>query len=327
MNSEAQGRILVTGASGFLGRHLVAALRRAGYPLTLAVRGEDRSLASYRSDPAVRFVSYDLFRQNTDLAVAMEDVIAIVHLAGLAHVGPEIGADAFDRANAQATGQLADAAILSGARLFIHMSSIAAITGNAAHDAIDDNTPPHPVTPYGKSKLAAEKHVERLVQRGICAISLRPPLVIGHGAKGNWARLQKLADTGLPLPFASIRNRRSAASADLLAEAVLTLCRQLPAPDRSGNYCIADPAPLSFGAMLTELRSGMQRPARLIPCPNTLLSWAGKLSGRRQWLSSLIDDLVIDPSRFFSTFSFQPSTDLRAAIRRSGRDYLDAKNA
>lgn len=327
MNPGAPGRILVTGASGFLGRHLVAALNRAGFPLTLAVRGEACSLAAYRSDSAVRFVPYDLSRQDQDLAAAMEDVVAVVHLAGLAHVGPEVGADAFDRANARATGLLADAAILSDARLFIHMSSIAAITGNAAHDTIDDNTPPHPVTPYGESKLAAETHVEKLAQRSICAISLRPPLVIGHGAKGNWARLQKLADTGLPLPFASARNRRSVASADLLTNAVLTLCRKLPAPDRSGNYCIADPAPLSFGAMLTELRSGMQRPARLVPCPYTVLAWAGELSGRRQWLSSLIDDLVIDPSRFFSTFSFQPSIDLRAAIRRSGQDYLDAKNA
>lgn len=161
-----------------------------------------------------------------------------------------------------------------------------------------------------------------MARAGAFAISLRPPLVVGAHARGNWAALQKLARSGLPLPFGSLNPKRSFASVQTLTDAILTLCNGPPDPALSGNYCIADPEPLSVSEVITALRDGMNMAPRLFNCPTNVFAMIGLITGRQRQLSGLIGSLEVDPSRFYARFGFHPMMTLVEAIRRSGAEYI-----
>lgn len=310
----------MTGATGFLGRHLIEALPEEEFSLTLAARNADRCRHWLASRPGTRIFETGAIENWERMDEALADASAVVHLSGLAHAA-EASAESFERANAQATRRLAEQAGSSDIRLFIHMSSIAAISPNISAGTVDDTTNPEPDTDYGRSKLKAEQHVAALASGEVCALSLRPPLIVGHDARGNWASLQKLAFSSLPLPFASVRNSRSLVSIQTMTEAISQLCRQMPAGAKSGNYCLSDPEPLSLPEILTELRTGFGKAPGLLPCPPELLSALGGIVNRRRIAESLVGDLVVDASRFQSAFAFRPSVPIRKAIRMSGEAY------
>jgi len=310
-------RIVITGATGFIGRNLVAALLKKEFRLTLAVRDVGRARRVFPDHPAADLIPYASVMAGEGLAGAG----AVVHLAGLAHAPSRTEEAAFQEANAIGALQLAEGIRRSKIPLLLHLSSIAAVTANSSDQVVDDTTEPRSVTAYGRSKLAAERHVAALAEEGVCVVSLRPPLVLGYDAGGNWGKLQRLAHSGVPLPFRTARNRRSIVSIDLLVTAIGAICAQEPKPIKSGNYCIADPFAISTADILTELRAGMGMAPRLFSCPEAMLHLAGRLTGRQQLVDGLMGDLVLDPSRFFSTFSIPDFPSLRASIRKSGELY------
>lgn len=317
-------RTLLTGATGFLGRRLVPTLLAAGEPLTLAVRSAGTCPASWRGDDRVRIVEVGPIEQSRHLDAAFAGVSRVVHMAGLAHVtgGGERMAEAFLSANAKATERLAAAAAAGEVESFIHVGSLAAITANASDTIVADGAEREPVTPYGRSKRLAEAHVEKLAAGGVFAVTLRPPLIVGAEAKGNWGALQRLAATGAPLPFASVRNSRSLIGVDELVRALTLLCtRDWPA-EKSGSYCIAARDPVSLAAMVTELRIGMGMSPRLFSCPPSLIYALARLANRQAAAAGMLGDLVVDSGRFRRTFGFEDSCDVKASIRASGADYL-----
>jgi UDP-glucose 4-epimerase len=330
----AAGRILITGATGFVGRHIVQALLDRSFCLTLAVRNLGTCPSDWRQNGGVNIVG-DVDLASADLSprvleLAFKDVRTVVHLAGLAHVATSDNADGRDQfmqVNAEATRQLVEVAHSNKIDSFIHLSSLAAITANAREAIVDDKTADEPVTPYGRSKRAAERHLRILSETGAFAVSLRPPLIIGAEAKGNWALLQALANTGLPLPLASVTAKRSFVSVQSTAEAIVKLCSSNWASDMSGEYCLADPEPLSLPDVLTALRHGMGHPSRLFPFPPRAFAVLGALTGRRRQLAGLIGSLRVDPSHFYSTFAFAPTLPLKEAIRQSGAAYSAARQA
>lgn len=319
-------RILVTGAGGFIGRATVSKLWERGFLLNLAVRKPVRESWPLGDDRLRIFVTGDLADDGlaSRLGPAFSEVRTVVHLAGLAHIATaDRSRDSlFLRTNFTATKNLVEMALLHGVSSFIHLSSLAAVTPNTSNRTVDDNTAIPPSTGYGRSKLIAETEVQRLARAGAFAISLRPPLVIGADARGNWARLQKLASSGLPLPFGSLDLKRSFASVQTLAEAILTLCKDSPHPSLSGNYCIADPEPLSVSEVITALRDGMNMAPGLFKCPTNVFAMIGLITGRRRQLSGLIGSLEVDPSRFYARFGFRPDVPLIEAVRRSGAEYI-----
>lgn len=318
----AAQRILITGATGFVGRYLVRYFLSTGQPLTLAVRDADGCPLSWRNHEQIKIVVTGPIETATNLGEALASVSTIVHLAGLAHVRLAAKApDRFIAANTIATEKLAKAAADYNVQTFIHMSSLAAITQNASSTIIDDATRNPPPTPYGRAKLEAEKHVLGLSKKGILAISLRPPLVVGAEAKGNWGALQRLAGTGLPLPFSSVSNRRSLIGIGSLVAAIDRLCTGHWSPEKSGNYCIADEESLSLPSIVTELRRGMRMPPRLFRFPAAVFRAIGQATNRQQMVAGLIGDLQIDSSRFRNTFSFKQPQGLAASIAESGMCY------
>lgn len=317
-----QDRILVTGATGFVGRHVVSHLMRAGRPLTLAVRNVATCPASWQ-DPLVTLVETREIETSGMIEKVMTGATTVVHLAGLAHLqgGEAQNANRFTAANAVATERLVEAAAAGGVRTFIHLSSLAVVTGNASAQIVNDETHHLPATPYGRSKRAAEDHVQWLAERDVFAISLRPPLIVGAEAKGNWGALQRLAASGLPLPFGRVRNRRSLIGVGTVARTVGELCSHIWPANKSGAYCISDSGTVSLAEIVTELRIGMGRSARVMPFPPSLLAGMAKLARQEQRAAGLLGDLEVDASRFATTFGFPEAPDVRAAIRESGRQY------
>jgi len=314
--------ILITGATGFVGRNLVHHFLSAERPLILAVRDADACPFEWRQNEKIKIVVTGPIETATNLEETLESASTVVHLAGLAHLRRADGTDdRFMNANTVATERLARAAAKHGVQTFVHMSSLAAVTKNASEKIVDDTTGDPAPTPYGRSKRKAEEHVLALAKDGVFAVSLRPPLVAGAEAKGNWGALQRLAATGLPLPFASIDNRRSLVSIRSLVAAVDRLCTEQWPPGKSGNYCIADEESLSLPDIVTALRRGMDMPPRLFRFSGAVLYAMACMVNRQQMVAGLLSDLRIDSSRFRATFGFTQPQPLVASIAESGMRY------
>lgn len=313
----AANRILVTGATGFIGGHLVPRLRRDGHELTLAVRSASSCPRAWLDDDGIRIVETGDIETAPNLHAAFSEVTHVAHLAGMAQA--TAGQDqekALRNANVVATKKLADAAVQHGIETFVHLSSLFAVTDGVSEDVLDDAEVKMPSSAYGRSKRQSEEYVWQLPGKGIFSISLRLPLVIGPDAKGNWAALQKLAATGVPLPFGSIRNRRSIISVVSAADVIAhLLTRRWPATS-SGAYFVADGA-VSTAEMVAELRRGMGLSPRLIPMPPTLLSTAAALLKQQRRVSSLLESCEVDDARFRHTFGYRAPSDVKDAIRRS----------
>lgn len=318
--------IMITGATGFVGRHLISHLLNDHRYLTLAVRNEAACPPDWKKNSAIRLVETGEIEDASNLGDALEGVSIVIHLAGLAHVHRSDSEKPFERANVEATGKLAAAASDSGVRTFIHLSSLFAVTDNTSQTTIDDYAETRPTTAYGRSKLASEKAVLALQEKGIFSVCLRPPLVIGFDAKGNWGALQRLAATGLPLPFGSVRSRRSMIGVDSLVNVIAHLCSREWAVEKSGSYCVADGGAISLPETLTELRKGMGMSPRLLPFPPSIFHAIGGLTGQQRRIRGLLGNLVVDATRFRRTFDFHDLPDVHESVRESGRLYQRFRN-
>jgi UDP-glucose 4-epimerase len=198
-------RILVTGANGFVGRHLARRLERDGNALTLAQR---LPIAGDGEGSPRRIAIGDVGPQ-TDWSRALDGCETVIHLAGQLPVANADPAE-FQQVNEAGTARLVEQAVGAGVQRFVFLSSVAAVVSGSRTTALDERTPPSPVlSPYGQSKRAAEGHVAAFAAGDRLGISIRPPLVYSADAGGTWAMLQRLAASRLPLPFGAIRNRRS----------------------------------------------------------------------------------------------------------------------
>ena len=244
-------RILVTGASGFVGRALVVELAQAGHAVRAAMRQPADIFAR-----SVEVVAVSDLTRPVEWRALLKGVETVVHLAGIAHAGPGIAEEAYDRINRLATAELAGAARSAGIRHLVFMSSIRAQSGPSSANTLREDDAPHPTDAYGRSKIAAEDAVRAA---GVPFTILRPVLIYGHGVKGNLARLIELARKPWPLPLGLCRNRRSLLARENLIGAI-QLALASPAT-KNQTYIVADPAPLTLAEIVAALRAGEDRGA------------------------------------------------------------------
>lgn len=264
-------RILLTGATGFVGTYLTPLLRGQGFAVDAVGRTETGPLGP-----------------NTDWRPFLHgDTGAVIHLAGRAHVMREGAADPeaeYDRVNRGATLALAEQAIAAGIRRFVYVSSVKAM-GEQGLD-LAPSMPCLPTDPYGRSKLAAEEGLRALAPDLDCVI-LRPPLVYGPGVKANFLALMKAVNKGVPLPLGMVRNRRSLISLRNLSDA---LVHALDCPP--GIYCPTDPEPVSTPALVRGLGEAMGTSPFLLPIPVWMLKTLGAVLGRKAAIDRLTGDLT-----------------------------------
>lgn|GEM_PF-173247 len=314
------GRTAITGSTGFVGRHLMSRMIEKGSDVTLLVQDARKCPAGWRDNPHIHIVQTGPLEQADNLCEALRDAATVIHLGGLAHV-KSAEAARFMAANAEGTERLAAASARVGVKTFVHLSSIAAITENAASGTISEATPARPGGPYGQSKQAAERHVSALAAQGIFAASLRPPLVVGADAPGNWRTLQQLALSGAPLPFGNTSNRRAYIGVDTLVEMLDLLSAHEWGSDKSGDYCIANVEKLSLTQVLSLLRQAMGKRRALFSVPSRLLVAPLVLLGQRRITQSLFGDLDIDSRRFRDAFAFSEARGIREEIHKSGYEF------
>src|SRR5436305_8587244 len=243
-----------------------------------------------------------------DWAPFVAGMDALVHLAGIAHVGPEIPDAIYDRVNHLATAALAGAAATAGVRKFVFMSSTRAQAGASADAPLTEASAPEPTDAYGRSKFAAEVAVRA---SDLSYTILRPALVYGPNPKGNLASLMRLAALPVPLPFGAFTNRRSLLAIDNLIAAVRFALEDTRAENET--FLVADPGAISVAELVALLRTAAGRKPSLLPVPPARLSTLLSLIGKRDRAERLAGTLIAEPTKLLAA-GWRPVTETRTGI-------------
>jgi UDP-glucose 4-epimerase len=308
LTSSDRPVVLVTGAGGFIGRHLSPALMRDGWVVRRVVRHSPSSA----DDVVIASIGAE-----TDWSAALAGVEAVVHLAArVHHLHEENASELYRSINTEGTLRLARCAANAGVRQFIFVSTV------LVHGRSNDGRAPFSekdvLTPrglYGLSKAAAETGLRKLAQECDMRITVvRPPLVYGAGAKGNFAALAKAVTRGVPLPFAAIHNHRAFLSVENLTSFISR--RLLNADGRFEVFLVADAEQVSTPDFIRRLARAAGTRPRLFPIPTSLLSALLAVSGRQEAYDSLIGSLELDLSKAIST-GWRPEVTLDEGLQHA----------
>ena len=314
--AQSRPLIALTGATGFIGRHLLRDLPTRGYRIRVLLRRPTE--LPPEADGAV---VGDLARPS-NMAEALRGVDTVIHSAGLAHAMTGLPEDDYRTVNVQATVDLAKAAERAGVKRFVFLSSIRAQTGPTSQAILTETMAARPTDAYGRSKLDAELGLADLLSASsLDWAALRPVLVYGDGVKGNMAALLKLAKSSWPLPFGGLHAKRSLLHLDNLAAGIDTLLKA-PGPLRR-PYLIADQEPLSVAEMIAAIRAGLGRQPGLLPVPEALLNLASRLAGKREAFERLAGSLVADPAALIN-LGWQPPVAARDGLAGLARAHYSA---
>jgi nucleoside-diphosphate-sugar epimerase len=295
----------VTGASGFLGLAAIATLAQNGHMLRAAVRRRPEPALP----PSVEIVQHSDLSEDLEWHPLLDGVDQVVHLAGIAHTGRSTTPELYDRVNRLATGKLATAAVEAGVKHFVFVSSIRAQSGPAADHALTELDEPAPTDDYGRAKLAAEEAVRA---SGVPFTILRPVLLYGPRAKGNFALLLRAALSPWPLPVKDFVNRRSLLSIGNFTSALSFVLSG--AHTKGETYIVADPGvPLRLPDVMATLRQAQGRWPLVVPMPTTVVETALRLIGRDDLWERLGGNLRVDPSKLL-TAGWQPEHDTRSGL-------------
>jgi nucleoside-diphosphate-sugar epimerase len=305
-------RVLVTGAGGFVGRAFCAEwLARGGQ-----IRGAVRRPAPALADQVVIDVGPD-----SDWSPALAGCDAVVHLAARAHITRDTARDAlaeFRRVNTAGTINLARQAARAGVRRFVFASSIGVNGAETITRPFTADDAPAPQSPYAISKLEAEQGLREIAGRtGLETVILRPPLVYGPDAPGNFALLLRWVRRGMPLPLGAIRNRRSLIGIDNLVS-LLILC--VTHSEASGQtFLVSDGEDLSTTELLRRLGAAAGRRASLLPVPEALLRGVANALGAGDLAKRLCGSLQVDSSAVRSRLGWSPPVTVDEGLRRAAR--------
>jgi nucleoside-diphosphate-sugar epimerase len=304
-------RILITGAGGFIGKACVSGFSQRGWKVRAAS-------SAVRPSAGVETVNVGVIDGETDWGPHLKCVDVVLHLAGIAHQ-PKMDTRAYLRANVETTGHLARAATDAGVSRFIFVSSIAVYGRRTATHVLDDATPLSPEDAYGRSKAHAEEALERAARGTSMAWTVvRPPLVYGPNAPGNFRRLVELVRRGVPLPLAAATSPRSYIG---LVNLVSALDRAAHCPEAENRaFVISDAERTGTAQLIRWIAQGLGRPPRLFWVPEVSLRVGAAICGRAGDAARLLDPLQIDSRGFRDAVRWQPPVSLEEGVLSSVRN-------
>ena len=302
-------KILLTGASGFVGGALLAKL------------GVVNTRVLGRSRPSLNKV--DFFHSeilpDSDFSDALKKIDVVIHAAARAHIMKEESCDPYTeyhKINTLGTLNLARQAVSAGVKRLIFISSIK-VNGESTPIGqpffYDDE--PSPEDPYGQSKAEAERGLLELAQEtGMEVVIIRPPLVYGPGVKANFATMINFAIKNLPLPLGAIKNKRSLVSIENLVDLIVTC---IDHPKAAGNiFLVSDDLDVSTTELLKELTRAAGKKPHLIPIPMALVRGLAILLGKRAVADRLCGNLQLDITHTKNTLDWSPPVTFQEGITR-----------
>jgi len=306
-------KLLVTGATGFVGSELVNSLLNSRcYQVVSAIRGRGEGEGVYQ-----QFVAVGEINAATDWSQALRSVEVVVHTAARAHIMNDSAIDPlteFRRVNVDGTLNLACQAIKAGVKRFIFISSIKVNGEGEANRVYRFDDAAAPEDGYGLSKWEAEQALRALCSESTMElVVIRPPLIYGPGVKGNLELLAKVIDKGLPLPLGVISNQRDMLSLNNLIDLIKTCIEH---PGAAGQvFLCCDNESVSTPQLITLIANGRGKHARLWKVPLFMLSMFACLTGRQAMLKRLSSDFRIDSQHTMNTLDWKPPFSVAESMR------------
>lgn len=306
-------KILVTGASGFVGRYLLNGIAQS-HEVIACVRKKSNLLPSS--------VQQIIINNFFDITIP-QDVDVVVHLAAVAH-NKNNDMDEFKKINVDGTLELARKALQTNVKRFIFMSSIG-VNGNSTHGrAFTEQDTPNPINDYTISKYQAEVALKELFKdTKTDLVIIRPPLIYAHDAPGNFSKLLMLIKLGQFLPFGCTHNQRSFIAIENLVS-FITACIYHDTKINE-TFLIADDEVISTKQLIQCLSSGMGKSMILLPVPTKLLSTLADVTGKVSIFEQLYGNLEIDNRKAKKFFNWHPPKHSLNALNEVGNLYRNNK--
>jgi nucleoside-diphosphate-sugar epimerase len=316
-------RVLVTGATGFIGQALCENLAGAGYLVRAALR-TDRALSSCIAEKTV----IGDITGTTRWQAALENVDLVIHAAARTHVLYDSPANSrlYMETNADGTQALAADSARHGIRRFVFLSSVKVNgEGNAERPYTADDKP-QPQDAYGSSKWLAEQRLWEIVARTpLQAAVVRAPLVYGAGVRANFLRLLRWIDRERMLPLGAVRNRRSLVSIWTLCDLLSRLLAHPAGVNRT--WMVSDGEDLSTPELVRRIAHLMDRRARLLSVPPLMLRMAGGLTGKGAEVRRLCASLTVDIAATRERLGWTPPLSMEQSLARTIGWYQSHGNA
>jgi len=316
--------VILTGATGFIGGAFLGAAQQRSMKIRSVVRSNEQ--AKRLTDAKNSVVIVSSIDADTDWSEALVDVDVVVHCAARVQLMYNSTSDPlaeFRKVNVLGTLNLARQAALAGAKRFVFLSSIK-VNGEETQlgDPYSAHDVPAPGDAYGASKSEAEASLRLLsLETGMEVVIIRPPLVYGPGVKGNFSNLLRWVDRGLPLPLGAVTtNRRSCVGLDNLVDLILTCIDHPNAANQT--FLVSDGEDLSTTDLLRRIGRALNRPARLIPIPVSILNFALSLLGKRAIAQRLLGSLQVDISKTCALLNWMPPVSVDEGLRRAAQQRL-----
>ncbi|WP_425918250.1 NAD-dependent epimerase/dehydratase family protein [Acinetobacter sp. TSRC1-2] len=315
-------KILITGATGFVGKTLVRKLSENRiYSLVL--------LSRKMNDQSPDHIKQVISRQpeQTFAEPIPENIDVIIHLAGRAHMLNDQSSNpliAFREVNVEGTLQLAHQALEKKVKRFIFMSSIGVNGSTTENEPFTESSLPQPHADYAVSKLEAEEALTALFKDSETElVIIRPPLVYAAHAPGNFARLLKLVMTNLPLPFAGTKNKRTFVALDNLVDFIQTCIEHPNAANQT--FLVADNESLSTRELVQYLKQGMQKKPHFIYIPQPLMKLGAACLGKSKLYEQLFESLEVDTNKAKKLLGWTAPYSAKQAMLQTGQHYLKMK--
>ena len=311
--------VFLTGASGFIGSRL-----------STVMLGDFYLRQAFRTPPEIKpssdYVLCD-FNDDISLSLALKDIDVVIHCAGRAHILDDSSEDpitTFRKINVDMTLRLARAAIKSGVKRFIFLSSIG-VNGSSNTRAFTEKDRPDPIQDYAISKLEAEQGLQELSsETDLEVVIIRPPLVYGPNAPGNFSKLMYWMNKSIPLPLGAIHNKKSFVSLDNLVDLIITCVKHPAAANQV--FLVADGVDLSTTEFLNQVAFALGKKSNLISINQKVLEFLLKVIGKKNLAQQLCGSLQVDISKAKELLNWIPPNKVEEGLQKAAKHFFESKS-